>query len=236
MNNILNSIKNNRLLFIILFATILRLIPFLIYEPWNNNVIKDNILVSDAREYHALALHILETGSYPEHTFLSTKRTPLYPWFLGFVYSVFGVNPYIILLLQILLNLVSLSFVYKISALFFDDKIAILAAFLYAIDPISVLYTQTLLADTMVTTIFLASIWFLVYSLKTKKSLIMLAGGVFLGFAVLTKPVFQYFPVIVFILITTFYYKDWIRVLKYSFLFAFGFILIVMPWLYRVLQ
>ena len=126
MSNFGKIIGKNRLLFIILLALALRLIPFLIYEPWDNEVVKENILVSDAKEYHELGLHLLSTGRYPVNTFVSTKRTPLYPWFLAFIYSIFGVKPYVVLVLQILMNLISLFLVYKISGLFFDRKIAII--------------------------------------------------------------------------------------------------------------
>jgi 4-amino-4-deoxy-L-arabinose transferase-like glycosyltransferase len=233
MNNLFKIINNNRLLFIILLATVLRIIPFIIYEPWKNKVVEDNILVSDAREYHELALYILDTGSYPKYTFISTRRTPAYPWFLAFVYSLTGINPYIVLLLQVLLNLVSLILVYKIATLFFDNKIASLAAFLYAIDPVSILYVQTLLADTIVTTIFLLSIWFLFCSFKNERASEIILSGIFLGLAVLTKPVFQYFPVIVFIMIVISFNKAWKNTLKYSLLFISGFVLVVTPLLYH---
>lgn len=236
MSNFSELVTKNRLIFIILLALILRLIPFFIYQPWRNSIEKENVLVSDAKEYHKLGLHILNKGNYPVNTYVSAKRTPIYPLFLAFIYCIFGIRPYVVLLLQILMNLVTLFLIYKISVLFLNRKVAIIAVLLYAFDPISIFYTQALLSESIVTTFFLLSFWNISLSLKTKKIFYTILGGIFLGFSSLTKPVFQFFPIVVLFFIISFFHYDLKKASKYIFLFAIGFIIILFPWLYHNYQ
>ncbi|PQP35626.1 hypothetical protein C6A37_01635 [Desulfobacteraceae bacterium SEEP-SAG9] len=220
--------NNKSLKIIICFAILLRLIFFLTVNPWNDHILKDKIIVNDALQYHNLALEILEDLS-----FSSTIRTPGYPSFIAMIYLIFGVRPWVVLFIQLLLNIFSLIMVYLLSKMFFNNKISIIATFLYAIDPHVIFYSTTLLTDTLFVFLFLSSILSLIQGLSNQKALFLFLTGFFLGLATLVRPISQYFIFIVLLIVL--FYPDikWSFRLKAIPCFLFIFILTISPWMFR---
>jgi len=230
-----NTVYRNRtLLFIILLGILIRFVVFFVYKPWNDEVVKQIVLVAgDAPNYHKLALNILETGNYPENTFLSAKITPFYPYFIAFIYSCFGIKPWVVIFFQIILNLLSLIVIFKICSIFFDRQMAVLTTFIYAIDPHSIIHSQTLMADTFFVVIFLFSVYLFIVSVKKNKIYLLLLCGFLLGIATLTKPVLQFFPFLVLPVVTAVINFGWKKNLKQVLFYLIGFILTISPWIYR---
>ncbi len=77
-----------------LLALALRVALFLLARPWDDEVLRNTILVTDAGGYHTLALGILQSGSFA--TF-GAFRTPVYLAFVSAVYSVVGIKPWDVL-------------------------------------------------------------------------------------------------------------------------------------------
>ena len=93
--------ENKCLIITICFAIVLRLLFFFSIKPWDEQVVKNRILIDDAIGYHNLALDILEDVSFS--SFSSTQRTPGYPFFVAIIYSLFGVLPWVVLFVQLCL-------------------------------------------------------------------------------------------------------------------------------------
>jgi len=225
--------KKNAIFIVILFALLLRIIFFIAAKPWDDQVVQNEIIFSDAAGYHRLALNILDTGSFSDLGDLGANRTPGYPLFVSIIYFIFGVKPWVVLFFQVLLNIVSLIMVYKLGKIMFSKKIAIIAAVLFAIDPHQILYTTTLLTETLFVTIFLVSIFFLIYGLNNKKILFLILSSLFLGFATLIRPISQFFPAIVLLVILIYPKIGWALRLRTSIYYILIFLFTISPWLYR---
>jgi tetratricopeptide (TPR) repeat protein len=84
----------------------------------------------DARRYHIWAIDWLH-GAWPTHE--AFFRPPLYPFFLGSIYSLSGPNPVAALLVQAVLGAASCLLVHGIAReLFADRRVALLASFVCA--------------------------------------------------------------------------------------------------------
>ena len=124
-------IKDKKLVAILALALLLRLVFFFIYQPWDAEVEKTLVLNGDAVQYHYLGIAILKTFGFADNVF----RTPVYPAFIALIYAVFGIHPYIVLLFQIFLSVVSIYVVFKIVELSFNRKVGLVAGFIMALDP-----------------------------------------------------------------------------------------------------
>ncbi|HRG35360.1 MAG TPA: hypothetical protein PK355_03695, partial [Chitinophagales bacterium] len=93
-----------KLWYLLLVAFIVRVLIFLRFEPWQADVIKNQLLIFDSLGYHNLALCIKNEYSFCGDAF----RTPAYPFFVAIVYAIFGEQPYYALIVQIFLNLLSI--------------------------------------------------------------------------------------------------------------------------------
>ena len=230
VNNLKDFYSRNKALIIILFiAFLLRITLFIVYRPWDEQIVTNKVIQLDASGYHRLALCILTDGSFGGDTF----RTPGYPLFVASHYFLFGLKPWFVFITQIFLNIFSIIMVYHLGKTILNKKIGLIASFLFAVDPHQIAYNVTLLSDTLFTSIFLASILLLVLGFKNKKIPYFLISAFVLGIATLVRPISQFFVFFTlgFILIYTKF--------KYSFrfktiiLYALLFILTISPWLYR---
>jgi 4-amino-4-deoxy-L-arabinose transferase-like glycosyltransferase len=239
-NKVYQFFTTNGLLLIILLAFIIRMVYFVSLQPWNNEVVNKTILVFDAGGYHSMALGILSEKSFNN---FGSCRTPLYPMFLAACYLISGKAIWFALLVQIVINLLTLLFAYKIALEFFSKKIALITLFLLAIDYHQAELTVSLLTETLFSFIFIVSIYFLCIGLRQKQiSRYIVISSCCLGLATLTRPISFLFPIIAVLFII--YYNSltnkhvagrlrFISSMKYSLIYILFFLLIISPWLYR---
>lgn len=218
-----------RIIHILLLAFLLRLIFFLIHQPWNPEVEKMQVISGDAVGYHYLAHCIFQHFSFCDNTF----RTPGYPAFLAFFYVIFGVKPYLVLFVQILLNVFSVYILFSLCKRIWNEKVALIAAFLLSIDPHQILFCHFLFADTLYATLFLLTFYFFVKGLQEERTRFFIYSAIFLGLNLLTKPVIQFYPfaLVLFLFIWTkfsftFRLKNALIILLLSYVF-------VLPWMMR---
>lgn len=218
-----------RISHILWFAFLLRIIFFLVHQPWNPLVEKAQVLNGDAVGYHYLAHCIFQHFSFCDNTF----RTPGYPAFLAFFYFLFGVKPWLVLLAQICLNVFSVYLLYQLTAKIFSHKAGMIAAFLLAIDLHQILFCHFLFADTLFATLFLLTFYFYVIGLQENRTLYFIYSAIFLGLNLLAKPVIQFYPLalVLFLLIWTKFslkirIKNALIILLVSYIF-------VLPWMLR---
>jgi 4-amino-4-deoxy-L-arabinose transferase-like glycosyltransferase len=217
-----NYIRKRGLILIIILGLIIRLLFF-----WG----EDNTTVdSDSIEYDQPARNLITDLSFQS---FGTVRTPGYPVFLAVIYSITSYNTKAVFLVQIVLNIITLILIYKIADLFFSEKIALLSAFLFAIDVHQASYCVTLMTDTLFVTLFIASVYYLCKVIKEFSLWGICASSFFLGLATLVRPISFLFPsVAVFSLLVVCGFKLKVR-LVYSLLFVLVFIAVLSPWLIR---
>lgn len=215
---------------IILFSLCIRILFFLIYSPWDQQVLQNDVIKFDAVEYHDLALGILETKDF---TSFEPLRTPGYPILLAICYFLFGIRPWLVLFIQILLNVVSLIIVYYLGKQLFNKRVGLISITLFALDPHQILFANTLLADTLFVAVFLCVMLFLIFGLKGKKITFLYISSFLLGVSTLIKPIATYFPFISIFLILFDREIKYMNKIKYSFCYIIVFIITISPWLYR---
>ena len=158
----------------------------------------------DSYGYDKMAMNILTyrtfstlAGSPPKPDCI---RTPVYPLFLSGIYSIFGHRPEIAVFLQILLSGLTLVLLYGIVTMLFAHPGAALAAsLLYALEPASAILPNYILTETLFTFLVLLAFYFLIRWIKENKSGDAAISLVAMSLAALTRPIFTFYPPIVFI-------------------------------------
>lgn len=222
-------LKNKKLLIILLLGFVLRLGFFLINQPWQSEIEIKQVLLNDASGYHRLAQKILFEHNFQQDMF----RTPVYPAIIAIIYAVFGVHPWIVLIIQVIASTLTILFFYRIALYFFNERTAIWSAFLFSTSSIYILHSGLLLTETFYLLFHLAAIYFFYRFLKEDKLKYVVICGVFTGIATLTRPSQQFYA-FAFILLSILYYKfNPKKVLKLSFALLIPCYLVLLPWLIR---
>ncbi len=222
----LSKIKIKYILFLALF---LRLIFFFIHQPWTAEVEKTQVIAGDAVLYQILAKYILYHFSFADNE----MRTPGYPAFLAIIYFFVGFKPWLVLLIQILLNCFSIYLIYKITYKVFNETAAFIGALIIAIDPHQILICHFLYPDILFSTLFLITLYILVIALERKENYYFILIGILIGINIIIKPVMLYFPfaIILFLIIwNKFTWKE--KAIK-SVLVLFFSVILIVPWMYR---
>lgn len=221
---------NKNIIIVALLALMIRLIIFFAIKPWDPAVVQNRILVSDAVYYQELALGILSSGNFHDFWIF---RTPGFPVFAALIYFLVGIKLWVVLLAQVFINVIAGLLVYTIGKELFNRQIAIVAAGIFFFDPHVILYSLSFLSDTLFVALFVGTIAAFIIGLKRNRVGCFVAGGFLLGIAALTKPIIQFFPVVVLVLLLC---ARTITVKKkaiYFIGFTTVFLLIIFPWLWR---
>ncbi|MCG2705294.1 MAG: glycosyltransferase family 39 protein, partial [Candidatus Omnitrophica bacterium] len=162
-------------------------------------MVQNKIVVGDSARYTKYAMGLLTNNSFSNFGALTV---PGYPVFLAVVYSLFGIKPWLILLLQILMDTGIAIIVYFIAKdVFQSKKIALISAFLYSINFLSAYYSIRLLTEILFTFLFTLSILFFIKGLKKNKLSVFALAGLFAALATLVRPIAQYFPAVFLIIL-----------------------------------
>jgi hypothetical protein len=180
------------MILILLLALVIRIGFYVATQPWDQTVLENTILIKDGGRYHDVALGILNEG-----TFNSTIRTPGYSTFIALVYFFAGIKVWLVLLVQVLLDVTVVLLIYFIAKEMFESEtISKIAAFFYSINFLSAYYASRLLSDTLFTFFFTLFIYIFILTLKRNKIWRYAFAGLALGIATLIKPVVQYYFII----------------------------------------
>lgn len=232
------KIKLNRIGIVLILSICLRLTFFFLQASWDPVVLEKKImpLGTDQRGYHQLAITLLE------HQKLSFKpdlppvvlRTPGYPVFIAAIYYIFGNKPWIVILLQNVIDSFTAIVILTIFSKLINPKVGLISGILYSVEPHITMYTNTFYSDSLF--IFMLSL-FLFYLTKFilnyENNLNIIFASVFLGLAVLVKPAASYLP---FLIIFPMFFKfknKYKQVIKYSLVFFIFYFFTISPWLTR---
>ncbi|MDB5227610.1 MAG: hypothetical protein JWN78_1803 [Bacteroidota bacterium] len=222
--------RDKKLAAILLFALLTRLVVFIIFQPWNETVVTNDVFIYDAIGYNILAKCIAFNFSFCADTF----RTPVYPAFVALFYWLFGVKVWVVLLAQILLNVISGYLLFKISErLFFNKNIGYIALILFALDPQQIIFTTYLYTDTLFVLFFLWSMYLFIKAIQEGKSRLFFYSGILFGLTILTRPIAIYFPVLLFVYIIVQRNFSLKMKLRNAVLFTACAYLMLVPWMYR---
>ena len=222
-------LKNKKLLLILILGFVLRIGLFMQNAPWQKDVETKQVLINDATGYHRLAQKILFEHSFQGDMF----RTPGYPVIVAAVYGVFGIHPWIVLLIQVFVSTLTLLLFYKIAEYIFNERTALWSTLFFATSSIYILHTDLLYTETFYMVFHLIAIYGFYKFLKEDKLKYIVLCGVFTGIATLTRPSQQFYP-FAFILLSVLYYKfDFKKILKLTFALLIPCYLVLFPWMLR---
>jgi dolichyl-phosphate-mannose-protein mannosyltransferase len=158
----------------------------------------------DTNSYIQPTQELLSDGTFSVNGKTELHRTPGYSLILAPGIAANHVEV-VTIALQILLSASSVWLVFLISLEIFSSyRAALIAAWLYAIEPLSVLYTSKLLTETWFATLLLLSMYFLIRHLKSQRTeagpvtkwLVISAAA--LAGATYVRPVSYFLPVCIF--------------------------------------
>ena len=220
----INFFQRITLRHLVVLSLILNVTMYCAIRPWNKDVEKNIIVTSDAIGYQQLAENILHYHSFqgtsdtasiplnsrrlkPGNLILNydTYREPGYPVFLALVYFIAGIKPYIAILIQLLLNTISVILIYRIAQSLFNNKVvATIAALLFAIDIHSIYVANVLYSDTLFIFLFLLSLYYFFAGMKAMSFLKFILSALFMGMASVTRPVSLLYPFVLFFVVLLF--------------------------------
>ncbi|MGI9146799.1 MAG: ArnT family glycosyltransferase [Chloroflexota bacterium] len=125
---------------------------------------------------------------------LIQRRAPLYPLMIGGIYWAFGEQPILVLLAQCLLLAGTCVVVFDTGRRVFNERTGVIAALLCALNPMLLRYVGDLQLETLLTFLFVLTIWFSVRF--SAGPTVMLGGllGASAALATLTKAVVLPYP------------------------------------------
>jgi 4-amino-4-deoxy-L-arabinose transferase-like glycosyltransferase len=175
--------RRDRLIVIALLAVALvwRLVYFVEMEasPYGGT------LTLDSQVYHELAVEAADGRWSGGETFF---QAPLYPWFLGIIYSIVGASQAVAKLVQILLSIASCWLVFRVADRVFDRAVARVALAMIAIYGMSIYFTNELLVVTLIVFLDLLGLDFLLAASENGRQVMWAAAGVAFGLSAIARP------------------------------------------------
>lgn len=152
---------------------------------------------SDTATYIMPAVALWSHGEFSVGGEPELSRTPGYPVFLLPGLLVGNVE-LVTLLLQVLVSCLTVYLVFRLAVLVTADRtIALLASLLYAVEPLSILYSVKILSETLFTFLVVAFLCYLVTFLQTNATRAVLIAATALAAATYVRPASYFLPILV---------------------------------------
>nr|MBN2276206.1 glycosyltransferase family 39 protein [candidate division Zixibacteria bacterium] len=224
-NSIVNLDRLNFLRIFILIALCLR-VAVVIFMPFR--------LWIDYQVYDELARHWVEVGGYYVGQFPTAYRPPGYPFFLSRLYAIFGTHPQIGAVANIALSLAIMLISYLIIRRILNEGSARWTMVILAFFPSQLLFVNLLASEPLFTALFLTAVYIFILACRRRRNQnwYILAGGVFLGLATLTRAItllYLIVPVVFWLAVT----RTWRKTITYTLVALIGLTLVVSPWMIR---
>ena len=151
----------------------------------------------DTDSYVRPATSLLDSGVFENEHGPELFRTPGYPLFLmpGIL---IGHVEYVTVVLQILLSVLTVYIVYRLALLVSDrEEVALTAGLLYAVEPLSIIFSVTLLTETLLALFLTASVLFLCRYLTRPRTSELVIAALLISAATYVRPLSYYYPLAV---------------------------------------
>lgn len=215
------------------------MIFFGVYKPWKPEIEEQQVLKSDAEGYNEMALDLVKHYKFMDKrtSRLSAIRTPLYPVFIAAIYKFAGERPWVVLLVQILVDTASCLILYLMLYPFFADRKAFITALFFAVNPFLVKQCCIPACETLFVFFLFLTAYFFTRALAAgeHKHRMLNYGltGLLLGLTTLVKPISLYLPFFMLLFLFYIYRRQLKHAAVYSLLFILIFTGTVLPWFCR---
>lgn len=146
----------------------------------------------DTASYLTPGRNLLLHGWFATNGVAEIDRTPGYGLFLALT-SLGG--PLTVAVVQIGLSILTVALVGRLArTIFGDGRAALVAAWLFAVEPLSIVYSILLLSETLFLTLLVASLERLAEFLHGRRLAVLAEAGLWLAAATMVRPVTYYLP------------------------------------------
>ncbi len=175
---------------VLIVALLARLLLFAAIAPWRAETLETRILRLDARLYAEQSDQVLRGQ------FLSpgAMKAPGYPIFLALARIVSGGRIFSAILLQCVAGAAVALIAASLGARFFGERAGVVAGFLVALDPASILIANCLLSDIPFTFLILVAAWLTLRSFDSPGLRWPLVAGFVFILATLARPIGVFAP------------------------------------------
>jgi 4-amino-4-deoxy-L-arabinose transferase-like glycosyltransferase len=217
------------LVWILLFGAIVRIGLWFAWSGWSP------LLNADAEDYQGLATRLVTTGAYSNAGGqLISLRPPLYPALVAVTYQFAGIqNDGAVRAVQALVSLLTVLLVYRIGILVYSRRIALWAAGINCFYPAVLAYSNVLLSETWFTFFAIAFAWLVLEAIHREKLALLLAAGLALGLAALTRSIMLLFVPFLAMYLFWAWPGAWSRRAVAAISPVFVFALVISPWAIR---
>ncbi|MCM8785111.1 MAG: glycosyltransferase family 39 protein [Candidatus Omnitrophica bacterium] len=118
---------------------------------------------------------------------------PFYPYFLALLYFITGGNLFGIYIIQILFDVFLCYLIYLLGKMLVDEWVGVLSCFFYAFYKTFVVYSISILSDSIISFLYFAFVTCLYIALKKTNLKWWTITGILLGFSALAKPTISIF-------------------------------------------
>lgn len=178
------QINKRDILAIFIILALSLVVRAIYFEDYKNTDIYPILPYSDGYSYFLWAKDIASGDIWGSSAFM---KWPLYAYFLGLLFKVFGSNVTFVYALQFALGTINCVLVYFIAKIIFNEKVALLAALFCVWYAVFIFYDSLLIYNSL--SLFLNSLLFLfilhIQNHPNKKNLFWI--GIFLGICTITQ-------------------------------------------------
>lgn len=203
-------------------------------EAWGGDL---NATIEGADSYFVLSENILAGRGYsgavqPPYE-LNSFRTPVMPYFLAGAHTVFGGYGGVILLHILIASVIPLLGIRLAWQMLRNRRASVAVGIFLALEPFSILFSTFFYSETIFTAIFFASLILFFNYAESRRLRDLLASGVCMGVAMLTKPTIEFLPLFLGALVLYTWRADLKRATVHAALFVTACAVVVAPWVYR---
>jgi tetratricopeptide (TPR) repeat protein len=157
-------------------------------------------------------------------------RAPLYPWFLGVIYWLFGPdNPFAPRIVQAVLGSLSCGLLYLIGRQVFSRTASAIAGFAAATYWIFIYYDAELLIPVLIVFLDLLLLWLLLRTGARRAAHLWLVNGLVLGLSAIARPNILAFAPALVVWILMLHRPHWRRAVGYAVCLFIGCLLPILP-------
>lgn len=143
-------------------------------------------------EYVIYARNLLSGNGFshdaqpPYH--LSVYRVPGYSIFLSLLYSIFGFNNLVVMLIQVLLNAAVCVLIFYLARRYFSLRFSYLVSALVAVYPFTAVFVHVIYSEILCIFLFALGIFLFEKGRESKKVLFFALSGLTMGYCLLVRP------------------------------------------------
>jgi len=213
------------LIFIFILALILR-ITYVLFFPQLE-------VHSDALQYDTIGWNLVSGNGFSLGPGVPTpERPPVYPFFISFIYLLFGHSYLAVRLVQAAIGALTCLVIYWIGKEIFDERVGRVTSLVVALYPVLIGYTGLLLTETLFTFLLSIAILFLVKAVRNRSSKLYAISGALLAIATLCRSTMILFPFFLLIAVWIVYGSNFRAIVHFSIVLIMMIVLIT-PWTIR---